>query len=88
MAHIIFGSNLFFLFFMMSCFSEKTSKRLCLTKQGLMSVLLLHFQEEMTSALATMRVDYEQIKIKTIKDSTNPLLTKRRKKANDGAPVP
>uniref|UniRef100_A0A8C4D8U0 non-specific serine/threonine protein kinase n=1 Tax=Dicentrarchus labrax TaxID=13489 RepID=A0A8C4D8U0_DICLA len=33
-------------------------------------------------ALATMRVDYEQIKIKTIEDSTNPLLTKRRKKAN------
>ncbi|KAF7660657.1 hypothetical protein LDENG_00276920 [Lucifuga dentata] len=38
-------------------------------------------KEEMTSALATMRVDYEQIKIKTIEDSTNPLLTKRRKKA-------
>lgn len=36
----------------------------------------------MTSALATMRVDYEQIKIKTIKDSTNPLLMKRRMKAN------
>uniref|UniRef100_A0A4W4GKB1 non-specific serine/threonine protein kinase n=1 Tax=Electrophorus electricus TaxID=8005 RepID=A0A4W4GKB1_ELEEL len=39
-------------------------------------------KEEMTSALATMRVDYEQIKIKTIEDSTNPLLIKRRKKAN------
>ncbi|XP_028301716.1 MAP kinase-activated protein kinase 2 isoform X2 [Gouania willdenowi] len=38
-------------------------------------------KEEMTSALATMRVDYEQIKIKTIEDSSNPLLTKRRKKA-------
>uniref|UniRef100_A0A8D3C9N5 non-specific serine/threonine protein kinase n=1 Tax=Scophthalmus maximus TaxID=52904 RepID=A0A8D3C9N5_SCOMX len=38
-------------------------------------------KEEMTSALATMRVDYEQIKIKTIEDSTNPLLTKRRNKA-------
>ncbi|XP_060925575.1 MAP kinase-activated protein kinase 2 [Limanda limanda] len=38
-------------------------------------------KEEMTSALATMRVDYEQIKIKTIEDSTNPLLSKRRKKA-------
>lgn len=37
----------------------------------------------MTSALATIRVDYEQIKIKTIEDSTNPLLTKRRKKANN-----
>lgn len=40
-------------------------------------------KEEMTSALATMRVDYEQIKIKTIEDSTNPLLSKRRKKASD-----
>ncbi|XP_019942353.1 MAP kinase-activated protein kinase 2 [Paralichthys olivaceus] len=39
-------------------------------------------KEEMTSALATMRVDYEQIKIKTIEDSTNPLLSKRRKKAS------
>ncbi|KAL1007843.1 hypothetical protein UPYG_G00092330 [Umbra pygmaea] len=38
-------------------------------------------KEEMTSALATMRVDYDQIKIKTIKDSSNPLLLKRRKKA-------
>lgn len=36
-------------------------------------------KEEMTSALATMRVDYEQIKIKTIEASSNPLLTKRRK---------
>lgn len=40
-------------------------------------------KEEMTSALATMRVDYEQIKIKTIEDSTNPLLNKRRKKAGN-----
>uniref|UniRef100_A0A8C6PEN6 non-specific serine/threonine protein kinase n=1 Tax=Nothobranchius furzeri TaxID=105023 RepID=A0A8C6PEN6_NOTFU len=40
-------------------------------------------KEEMTSALATMRVDYEQIKIKTIEDSTNPLLAKRRKKASN-----
>uniref|UniRef100_A0A8B9IUA5 non-specific serine/threonine protein kinase n=1 Tax=Amazona collaria TaxID=241587 RepID=A0A8B9IUA5_9PSIT len=39
-------------------------------------------KEEMTSALATMRVDYEQIKIKKIEDSSNPLLMKRRKKAN------
>ncbi|XP_043932799.1 MAP kinase-activated protein kinase 2 [Protopterus annectens] len=38
-------------------------------------------KEEMTSALATMRVDYEQIKIKKIEDSSNPLLMKRRKKA-------
>ncbi|KAK5872712.1 hypothetical protein PBY51_013387 [Eleginops maclovinus] len=40
-------------------------------------------KEEMTSALATMRVDYEQIKIKNIEDSKNPLLTKRRKKASN-----
>uniref|UniRef100_A0A674BRE1 non-specific serine/threonine protein kinase n=1 Tax=Salmo trutta TaxID=8032 RepID=A0A674BRE1_SALTR len=45
-------------------------------------------KEEMTSALATMRVDYEQIKIKTIEDSTNPLLIKRRKKANNAATEP
>lgn len=45
--------------------------------------LLFALQEEMTSALATMRVDYEQIKIKTIEDSTNPLLNKRRKKASN-----
>ncbi|XP_030641118.1 MAP kinase-activated protein kinase 2-like [Chanos chanos] len=38
-------------------------------------------KEEMTNALATMRVDYDQIKIKTIEDSSNPLLLKRRKKA-------
>lgn len=37
-------------------------------------------KEEMTSALATMRVDYDQIQIKTIEDSCNPLLTKRRRK--------
>lgn len=39
----------------------------------------------MTSALATMRVDYEQIKIKRIEDSSNPLLMKRRKKVNNTA---
>lgn len=49
---------------------------------------VLVVQEEMTSALATMRVDYEQIKIKTIEDSTNPLLTKRRKKANNAMAGP
>ncbi|KAM8864468.1 MAP kinase-activated protein kinase 2-like [Spinachia spinachia] len=37
-------------------------------------------KEEMTNALRTMRVDFDQIKIKTIDDSTNPLLLKRRKK--------
>uniref|UniRef100_A0A669EWX2 non-specific serine/threonine protein kinase n=1 Tax=Oreochromis niloticus TaxID=8128 RepID=A0A669EWX2_ORENI len=45
-------------------------------------------KEEMTSALATMRVDYEQIRIKTIEDSTNPLLMKRRKKANNAVATP
>ncbi|XP_076023117.1 MAP kinase-activated protein kinase 2-like isoform X2 [Genypterus blacodes] len=43
-------------------------------------------KEEMTSALQTMRVDYEQIKIKTIEDSTNPLLMKRRKKVKNTTP--
>lgn len=47
----------------------------------LSSACLSRSQEEMTSALATMRVDYEQIKIKKIEDASNPLLLKRRKKA-------
>ncbi|XP_035678088.1 MAP kinase-activated protein kinase 2-like [Branchiostoma floridae] len=38
-------------------------------------------QDEMTNALATMRVDYDQIKIKEISASSNPLLNKRRRKA-------
>lgn len=42
-------------------------------------------QEEMTSALATMRVDYDQVKIKDLDTSSNPLLNKRRKKAAAGA---
>ncbi|XP_059571368.1 MAP kinase-activated protein kinase 3 isoform X3 [Alligator mississippiensis] len=37
-------------------------------------------KEEMTSALATMRVDYDQVKIKDLKVSSNRLLNKRRKK--------
>lgn len=37
-------------------------------------------QDEMTRSLATMRVDYDQIHIKTIKDSNNSLLNKRRRK--------
>uniref|UniRef100_A0A671R5Q8 non-specific serine/threonine protein kinase n=1 Tax=Sinocyclocheilus anshuiensis TaxID=1608454 RepID=A0A671R5Q8_9TELE len=41
-------------------------------------------KEEMTNALATIRVDYEQIKIKPIKDSSNSLLLKRRKKTAAG----
>uniref|UniRef100_A0A8C8YAD9 non-specific serine/threonine protein kinase n=1 Tax=Panthera leo TaxID=9689 RepID=A0A8C8YAD9_PANLE len=36
--------------------------------------------EEMTSALATMRVDYDQVQIKDLKTSNNRLLNKRRKK--------
>uniref|UniRef100_A0A673HI19 non-specific serine/threonine protein kinase n=1 Tax=Sinocyclocheilus rhinocerous TaxID=307959 RepID=A0A673HI19_9TELE len=48
-------------------------------------------KEEMTNALATIRVDYEQIKVKPIKDASNPLLLKRRKKmaaAMEEAPGP
>uniref|UniRef100_A0A4W5PEZ6 non-specific serine/threonine protein kinase n=1 Tax=Hucho hucho TaxID=62062 RepID=A0A4W5PEZ6_9TELE len=37
-------------------------------------------KEEMTSALATMRVDYDQVKIKDLDTASNPLLNKRRKK--------
>lgn len=44
------------------------------------NTLLPWFQEEMTSALATMRVDYDQVKIKDLKTSNNRLLNKRRKK--------
>ncbi|KAF3856414.1 hypothetical protein F7725_017137 [Dissostichus mawsoni] len=40
-------------------------------------------KEEMTSALATMRVDYDQVKIKDLDTSNNPLLNKRRQR-----PVP
>lgn len=42
-------------------------------------------KEEMTSALATMRVDYDQVKIKDLKTSNNRLLNKRRKKQAGGA---
>ncbi|XP_041080863.1 MAP kinase-activated protein kinase 2-like isoform X1 [Polyodon spathula] len=41
-------------------------------------------KEEMTNALATMRVDYDQVKIKDLDTSSNPLLNKRRKKAAGG----
>ncbi|XP_053949521.1 MAP kinase-activated protein kinase 2 isoform X2 [Anastrepha obliqua] len=37
-------------------------------------------QEEMTRSLATMRVDYDQMHVKALDKSNNPLLTKRRKK--------
>lgn len=39
-------------------------------------------QQEMTNALATMRVDYDnQVELKPIRDSANPILEKRKKKA-------
>ncbi|XP_050411730.1 MAP kinase-activated protein kinase 2 [Patella vulgata] len=41
-------------------------------------------QEEMTNALATMRVDYDKsINIKSLQDSNNPILNKRRKKETE-----
>ena len=39
-----------------------------------------HKQEEMSHALSTMRVAEDSTKIKTISDSTNPLLARRAKK--------
>jgi len=36
----------------------------------------------MTNALATMRVDYDQVHMKKLEDSNNPILKKRRQKAN------
>lgn len=41
-------------------------------------------QEEMTNALATMRVDYDQIHIKNLGDANNPILKKRQKKEASG----
>jgi len=35
-------------------------------------------QDEMTQALATMRVDYDQCQIKRLEDSNNPMLAKRK----------
>uniref|UniRef100_A0A8C4NKS3 non-specific serine/threonine protein kinase n=2 Tax=Myxinidae TaxID=7762 RepID=A0A8C4NKS3_EPTBU len=37
-------------------------------------------KDEMTCALASLRVNYDQVKIKDLEDSSNPLLNKRRKK--------
>uniref|UniRef100_A0A087XFE9 non-specific serine/threonine protein kinase n=1 Tax=Poecilia formosa TaxID=48698 RepID=A0A087XFE9_POEFO len=42
-------------------------------------------KEGMTSALATMRVDYDQVKIKDLDTSNNPLLNKRRNRPAGGA---
>lgn len=40
-------------------------------------------QEEMTRSLATMRVDYDQVHMKALNNSNNPLLDKRRKRAQN-----
>ena len=42
-------------------------------------------QEEMTNALATMRVDYDQVHIKDVEHANNPILNKRRKKSANAA---
>ena len=41
---------------------------------------IFSFQEEMTNALATMRVDYEQCQIKNLEESDNPILKKRKRR--------
>ena len=38
----------------------------------------------MTNALATMRVDYDQAHIKNLDESRNPILEKRKRKADQG----
>ncbi|GJQ73971.1 hypothetical protein Trydic_g11885 [Trypoxylus dichotomus] len=40
----------------------------------------LEVQEELNRSLATMRVDYDQVHIKNLDSSNNPLLNKRRKR--------
>ncbi|XP_043564444.1 MAP kinase-activated protein kinase 3-like isoform X3 [Chiloscyllium plagiosum] len=42
-------------------------------------------KDELTSALATMRVDYDQVTIKDLDKTSNPLLNKRRKKQTSSA---
>jgi len=42
---------------------------------------MLVLQNEMTNALATMRVDYDQIQIKRLEDSNCPILLKRKNQA-------
>lgn len=42
-------------------------------------------QEEMTRSLATMRVDYDQVNIKSLNTSNNPLLNKRRKRGGSNS---
>lgn len=58
------------------CFQNVATRWQTCTK--LHSQLTLFLQEGMTSALATMRVDYDQVKIKDLDTSNNPLLNKRR----------
>lgn len=41
------------------------------------------FQEEMTRSLGIMRVDYDQIHVKNLENSNNPLLNKRRNKGEE-----
>jgi hypothetical protein len=38
-------------------------------------------QDELTNALASMRVDYDQIQVKDLDTSKNPMLEKRKQKA-------
>jgi hypothetical protein len=44
-------------------------------------LLLFNVQEEMNSALVSMRVDYDQSQLKTLDKSKNPMLEKRRQKS-------
>jgi len=43
---------------------------------------MLKLQDEMTQALATMRVDYDQCQIKRLEDANNPMLAKRKSLAS------
>lgn len=54
---------------------------------GMIHLFIILLQEEMTNALATMRVDYEQITMKPVSKSANKLLDKRRKKAKATSPT-
>jgi len=45
-------------------------------------------QEEMSQALATMRVDYDQVKIKEISEANNKLLKKRKRKVSPIEEIP
>lgn len=47
----------------------------------------VEIQEELNRSLATMRVDYDQVHMKALDSSNNPLLNKRRKREADTAPA-